>query len=94
MPEVPKTLMHPHDLSPNWEESRMRSIAFVLATFVTTAPAAAQDWKEYSYPDYAFSVAFPAKPQVDTTTYHRQPLGPGADLFGSSSQRRLQDDCG
>jgi hypothetical protein len=47
----------------------MRSIAFVLAMFVATAPAAAQGWKEYSYPDYAFSVAFPANPQVDTTTY-------------------------
>ena len=47
----------------------MRPIAFVLATFVASAPAAAQGWKEYSYPDYAFSVAFPANPQVDTTTY-------------------------
>jgi hypothetical protein len=47
----------------------MRSIAFVLATLVATAPAAAQGWKEYSYPDYAFSVAFPANPQVNTTTY-------------------------
>ena len=45
----------------------MRSIA--LATFVACAPAAAQGWKEYSYPNYAFSVAFPANPQVDTTTY-------------------------
>ena len=47
----------------------MRPIAFVLATFVASAPAAAQGWEEYSYPDYAFSVTFPAKPQVDTTTY-------------------------
>jgi hypothetical protein len=47
----------------------MRSIAFVLATFVASAPAAAQGWEEYSYPDYAFSVAFPANPQVDITTY-------------------------
>jgi hypothetical protein len=47
----------------------MRPIAFVLATFVASAPAAAQGWKEYSYPDYALSVAFPANPQVDTTTY-------------------------
>jgi hypothetical protein len=47
----------------------MRSIAFVLATLVATAPAAAQGWKECSYPDYAFSVAFPANPQVNTTTY-------------------------
>ena len=47
----------------------MRPIAFVLATFVASAPAAAQGWEEYSYPDYAFSVAFPANPQVDKTTY-------------------------
>ena len=47
----------------------MRPIAFVLATFVASAPAAAQGWEEYSYPDYALSVAFPANPQVDTTTY-------------------------
>src|SRR3984893_12718645 len=47
----------------------MRSIAFFLATFVASAPAAAQGWEEYSYPDYAFSVAFPAHPQVHTTTY-------------------------
>ena len=47
----------------------MRPIAFVLATFLASAPAAAQGWEEYSYPDYAFSVAFPANPQVDTTTY-------------------------
>jgi len=47
----------------------MRPIAFVLATFVASAPAAAQGWEEYSYPDYAFSVAFPANPQVNTTTY-------------------------
>jgi hypothetical protein len=53
----------------NREESKMRSIAFVLATFVASAPAAAQGWEEYSYPDYAFSVAFPADPQLDTTTY-------------------------
>ena len=47
----------------------MRSIAFVLATFVASAPAAAQGWEEYSYPDYAFSVAFPANPKIETTTY-------------------------
>ena len=49
----------------------------LLATFLllVTVPAAApqpapaQGWEEYSYPDYAFSVAFPASPQVDTTTY-------------------------
>ena len=47
----------------------MRPIAFVLATFVASAPAAAEGWEEYSYPDHAFSVTFPAKPQVETTTY-------------------------
>src|ERR1700693_4502829 len=43
--------------------------AFVLAAFVPGGPAAAQSWEEYSYPDYAFTVAFPATPQVETTTY-------------------------
>jgi hypothetical protein len=45
----------------------MRSIAFVLATFVATAPAAAQGWEEYGYPEYTFSVAFPANPQIEQT---------------------------
>jgi hypothetical protein len=57
----------------NWEEPKMRSIAIVLATFVASAPAAAQGWEEYSYPDYAFSVAFPANPQVEQTTYQVAP---------------------
>jgi hypothetical protein len=47
----------------------MRIVAFAVAMFVVSGPAAAQSWQEYSYPDYAFSVAFPANPQVDTTTY-------------------------
>ena len=47
----------------------MRIVAFAVAVFVVSGPAAAQSWQEYSYPDYAFSVAFPANPQVDTTTY-------------------------
>ena len=84
---------HVHNL--NWEESMMRPTAFVLATFVASAPATAQGWEEYSYPDYAFSVAFPANPQVhNDLSDRRQPLGPGAHLFGSSSQRRLHHDCG
>jgi hypothetical protein len=40
-----------------------------MAAFRRSAPAAAQGWEEYSYPDYPFSVAFPANPQVETTTY-------------------------
>ena len=47
----------------------MRIIAFAMAAFVVSGPAAAQSWEEFSYPEYAFSVAFPAHPQVDTTTY-------------------------
>ena len=47
----------------------MRLIAFVLAAFVVSAPAAAQTWKEYNYPDYSFSVSFPADPQIETATY-------------------------
>jgi hypothetical protein len=72
---VPKTLMHSTIIWTilNWEESKMRTIAIVLATFVASAPAAAQVWEEYSYPDYAFSVAFPANPQVEQTTYQVAP---------------------
>jgi hypothetical protein len=47
----------------------MRLIAFVLAAFVVSGPAAAQSWQEYSYPDYSFTVVFPAAPQIETTTY-------------------------
>jgi len=47
----------------------MRLIVFVLAAFIVSGPAAAQAWKEYSYPDYSFSVTFPADPQVETATY-------------------------
>ena len=47
----------------------MRLIAFILAAFVVSGPAAAQEWQEYSYPDYAFTVMFPAAPKVETTTH-------------------------
>jgi hypothetical protein len=47
----------------------MRIIAFAVAAFVASGPAAAQNWEEYSYPEYAFSVAFPASPKIETTTY-------------------------
>jgi hypothetical protein len=45
----------------------MRLIAFVAATFVAGSPVAAQEWREYAYPDYAF--VFPANPRVEITTY-------------------------
>src|SRR3974377_922466 len=47
----------------------MRMIAFAVAAFVVSGSAAAQSWEEYSYPEYAFSVAFPANPKIETTTY-------------------------
>ena len=47
----------------------MRSIPFIVAAFVASDPAAAQNWEEYDYPKYAFAVVFPAKPQVEETTY-------------------------
>ena len=47
----------------------MRMIAFALAVSVASGSAAAQSWREYSYPVYAFTVAFPADPQIETTTY-------------------------
>ena len=47
----------------------MRAIAFILAALLAGAPAAAQSWQEYSYSDYAFSVAFPGNPQIETTTH-------------------------
>ena len=47
----------------------MRSIRFILAAFAFSAPALAQSWEEYSYPEYAISVAFPTNPKIETTTY-------------------------
>ena len=49
----------------------MRLIAFAiaLAAFLAGGPAAAQSWQEYTYPTYSFTVAFPADPQIETTTY-------------------------
>jgi hypothetical protein len=50
-------------------EPKMRLIAFIVASIAAVAPAAAQGWAEYAYPGDAFTVAFPANPKVETTTY-------------------------
>jgi hypothetical protein len=42
----------------------MRWIAFVLATFVVSRPAAAE-WKEFNSVSEGFGVAFPADPDVE-----------------------------
>ena len=46
----------------------MRPIAIFLALFLA-GPAAAADWKEYTYPDFAFTVHFPNDPKIEVTTY-------------------------
>jgi hypothetical protein len=47
----------------------MRMIAFAFAALAATTSASAQSWEEYTYSEYAFSVAFPVEPQIETTTY-------------------------
>ena len=47
----------------------MRMIAFVLGAATLSSSAVAQSWQQYAYPDYAFSVDFPASPKVEDTTY-------------------------
>jgi hypothetical protein len=47
----------------------MRLIVFIAAMVVGVGPAVAQSWREYTYPDQLFTVAFPADPQTETTTY-------------------------
>jgi hypothetical protein len=47
----------------------MRLIVFIAAMVVGVGPTVAQSWREYSYPDQSFTVAFPADPQTQTTTY-------------------------
>ncbi len=47
----------------------MRPIIVISALLVFASPAVAQNWQEYSYPDYSFGVTFPADPQIETTTY-------------------------
>jgi hypothetical protein len=47
----------------------MRSFIFISALLVLASPAVAQNWQEYSYPDYSFRITFPGDPQIDATTY-------------------------
>jgi hypothetical protein len=47
----------------------MRLIIFIVAIFAASAPAEAQSWKEYQYPSEGFTVAFPAEPKAEITSY-------------------------
>jgi hypothetical protein len=51
------------------EGLNMRFIILLLGALAAGGPAAAQSWKEYSYPDDFFSVVFPAAPKVENTIY-------------------------
>jgi len=44
-------------------------IVLLLGVLAGCGPAAAQSWKEYSYPEDFFSVVFPAAPKVAATTF-------------------------
>jgi len=47
----------------------MRLVTFIVAMLAASAPVGAQGWKEYEYPNEAFTVDFPAEPKVETTSY-------------------------
>src|SRR5215471_13021519 len=49
--------------------SKMRLITFIVAIVAVSAPAGAQGWREYEYPNEGFTAAFPAEPKVETTSY-------------------------
>lgn len=50
-------------------EHTMRLFVLIPALFAVAAPASAQSWQEYSYPDYSFNVSFPTAPQIETSTF-------------------------
>ena len=47
---------------------RLIGAMLALALFVS-GPAAAQSWREYTYPQYSFGVSFPADPTIETKGY-------------------------
>ena len=47
----------------------MRFIAFILAAFAVSSPAAAQEWQDYTSPTDSFTIMVPTPPQIETTTY-------------------------
>jgi len=47
----------------------MRLITFIVGMLAASAPAGAQTWREYEYPNEGFTAAFPAEPKVETTSY-------------------------
>jgi hypothetical protein len=66
----------------------LTAAAFILQASIASGPAAAQGWKEYSYPDYAFTVAFPDEPKIETTTYQAADGRPAPARIYSATQDR------
>jgi hypothetical protein len=65
----------------------MRLITVIVAMFAASTPAGAQGWKEYEYPNETFTVAFPAEPKVETTSYQ----APGGRLVEARVYSVLQE---
>jgi hypothetical protein len=65
----------------------MRLITFIVAMTAASAPAAAQEWREYQYPNDGFTVAFPAEPKVETTSYQ----APGGRLVEAHVYSAVQE---
>jgi hypothetical protein len=47
----------------------MRLIVLLISAMLLSWPAAAQSWREYTYPQYSFAVSFPSDPTVETKSY-------------------------
>jgi hypothetical protein len=67
----------------------MRLIAVIATLIAVTAPAAAEGWAEYAYPRDAFTVAFPADPKFEVTTYQ----GPVGRVVEARVYSVNQDGC-
>lgn len=65
----------------------MRLIAFIVAIFAASAPASAQTWREYEYPDEGFTADFPAEPKVENTSYK----APGGHLVEARVHSVVQE---
>ena len=47
----------------------MRVLVLIVALFLAGPAMAADDWKEYDYPDHSFTVHFPVEPSIESTAY-------------------------
>jgi hypothetical protein len=47
----------------------LRCVALIFATVLIAGSAAAEGWREYTYPDLGFSLHFPADPKIEDTLY-------------------------